>query len=282
MITRRQFLAGLAGSLSLSAGGAGYVSRIEPRWLAISKWRVPLAKFSGGSTVRVLHLSDFHFSSVVPLDFIAESIERGLAERPDLIAVTGDFFTSGTHDVTSYAEVLGRLSAAAPTFACLGNHDGGPWSQRHGGIKTNVAVLGLLASAGILALVNESGAIKIKGRGIQLIGLADLWSGQCDPARAFALTPPRDGAMRLVLNHNPDAKMLLHPFDWDVMLSGHTHGGQVVLPFIGAPFAPVHDKRYLRGLYPWSNRWLHITSGVGNLHGIRFNCRPEVSVLEIG
>jgi predicted MPP superfamily phosphohydrolase len=56
----------------------------------------------------------------------------------------------------------------------------------------------------------------------------------------------------------------------------------VFLPLIGAPFAPVNDKRYLRGLYAWENRWLHITRGVGNLHGIRFNCRTEVSVLEIG
>ena len=144
------------------------------------------------------------------------------------------------------------------------------------------AVLGLLRDANITCLVNESRTIVVRNQPIQFIGVGDLWSGMCDPHTAFAGTPPREGAMRLLLNHNPDAKDMLRTFDWDVMLCGHTHGGQVRLPLIGAPFVPVQDKRYIRGLYPWDNRWLHITSGVGNLHGIRFNCRPEVSVLTVG
>ena len=65
------------------------------------------------------------------------------------------------------------------------------------------------------------------------------------------------------------------------MLSGHTHGGQLSLPVIGTPFAPVRDKRFVHGLHSWNNRRLHITSGVGALHHMRFNCRPEVSLLEL-
>jgi predicted MPP superfamily phosphohydrolase len=93
---------------------------------------------------------------------------------------------------------------------------------------------------------------------------------------------PKGDTLRILLNHNPDAKDLVRSYEWDLMLCGHTHGGQVCLPFIGAPFAPVRDKRYLHGLYAWNKRWLHISSGVGNLHGIRFNCRPEVSLLTVG
>ncbi len=83
------------------------------------------------------------------------------------------------------------------------------------------------------------------------------------------------------MSHNPDTKVMLQNYSWDVMLSGHTHGGQIWLPIIGAPFAPVEDKRFIAGLYRWDNRWIHITKGIGNVHGLRFNCRPEVSLLTI-
>lgn len=67
------------------------------------------------------------------------------------------------------------------------------------------------------------------------------------------------------------------------MLSGHTHGGQIVVPLLGwRPFAPVRDLRYVEGLHEWSGRQIYTTRGVGNLHGLRFNCPPEVSVLEVG
>ena len=85
----------------------------------------------------------------------------------------------------------------------------------------------------------------------------------------------------VLLSHNPDTKDHLLDFAWDVMLSGHTHGRQLSLPLIGEPFSPIVDKRYVRGLYRWENRWLHISAGVGSLHTARFNCRPEVSLLTL-
>jgi hypothetical protein len=84
-----------------------------------------------------------------------------------------------------------------------------------------------------------------------------------------------------VLCHNPDAKELFRRHDGYLMLCGHTHGGQLRLPLLGTPFAPVRDKRYVEGLHPWAGRWLYTTRGVGNLHGLRFHCPPEVSVLDI-
>ena len=73
----------------------------------------------------------------------------------------------------------------------------------------------------------------------------------------------------------------MQQYPWDLMLSGHTHGGQLWIPFIGAPFAPVRDKRFVKGLVRWQNRWVHVTKGVGNLHGMRLNCPPEVSLLTL-
>src|SRR5437868_2332190 len=78
------------------------------------------------------------------------------------------------------------------------------------------------------------------------------------------------------------SKDMLGAFDWDLMLSGHTHGGQVIIPFDGPRFAPVVDKRYVAGLRPWGSRQIHVSRGVGNLGGVRFGCRPEVSLLKVG
>lgn len=264
--------------------GAGlvYVRRIEPRWLAVSRIRVPLNR-TGQSIVpvRVLQLSDLHLSPEVSLEYIAESIDLGLSTRPDVIVLTGDYFTGPAQTVSEYADVLRRLSAAAPTFACLGNHDGGQWSRARGGLESADAVVNMLGGAGIACLINEGREVRVHGRTIQLIGVGDFWSGLCKPDTAFANVPARGDAVRLLLNHNPDAKVMLRSHDWDLMLCGHTHGGQLRLPLIGAPYAPVRDKRYIHGLHSWENRWLHITSGVGNLHGVRFNCRPEVTVLTL-
>ena len=281
-LSRRSFLVGL-GSAAVAAAGAAIYGRFgEPHWLEISRRRIRIHRGDGAAApVRIVHLSDFHASRVVPYAFIAESVTAGIAEQPDLIALTGDFFTKRAHDLDRYVGILRRLSAAAPAFACLGNHDGGPWTRVAGGNATIDEALLLLRAAGIRCLQNDAAELSLRGRALQMIGVGDLWSGLCHPAEAFARAPSRGTATRILLNHNPDAKEALRPFDWDVMLCGHTHGGQIRIPFLGTPFAPVADKRYVEGLHRWSERWLNITRGVGNLHGVRLNCRPEICVIEL-
>ena len=279
-LTRRRFLIGLAGTAA--AGSAIYSRFGEPHWLEVCRLKIPLSGAAGTAPpIRLVHLSDFHASPVVSLEFIDEAVTLALAQRPDVIALTGDFFTKQLQDAARFAKILKRLVVAAPTFGCLGNHDGGPWARSAGGNATLDEVLALLHDAEITCLHNDARSLTVRGRSLQLVGVGDLWSGMCDPTTAFARTPPRGTAARILLNHNPDAKQRLRAFDWDLVLCGHTHGGQVRLPLIGTPFAPVADRRYVQGLHRWEDRWLHITRGVGNLHGLRFNCRPEVSVLDI-
>jgi hypothetical protein len=100
-----------------------------------------------------------------------------------------------------------------------------------------------------------------------------------DGELAFAEVPADDPA--ILLAHNPDTKDVLGDRPWDLMLSGHTHGGQVVLPIVGERFVPVRDKRFIAGLKRWNGRQVYVTRGVGNIDGVRVNCRPEVSVLDL-
>ena len=74
---------------------------------------------------------------------------------------------------------------------------------------------------------------------------------------------------------------MMADFPWHLMLSGHTHGGQIVVPVLGLSPAPVDDKRYVKGLKPWNGRLIHVSAGVGNIDGVRFNCRPQVNVLDL-
>ncbi|MEY2877668.1 MAG: phosphodiesterase YaeI [Verrucomicrobiota bacterium] len=281
MPTRRKFIITLGAGAAAVFGGITYARWGEPRWLDVQRVRVPLAREPGAPPLRVLQLSDFHDSAIVPRALIAQAITLGLAERPDVIALTGDFFTNVLRDGAGFVAELARLAAAAPTFACLGNHDGGPWTGRCGGYHSIDEALALLRAANITCLHNDSAALTLKGRAVQLVGVGDFWSGMCQPTIAFARAPARAGALRILLNHNPDAKDLLREFDWDLVLCGHTHGGQLRLPLLGTPFAPVVDKRYVEGLHRWQDRWLYVTRGVGNLHGLRFNCRPQVSVIDV-
>lgn len=281
-LTRRRFFGALAGGAAGVLGGAAYAHEIEPGWLEVHRVDVLLGATEKREPVRILHLSDLHASPVVPLEFIAKAVALGLAQRPDVIALTGDYFTRGLDNEAELAAVLRPLAAAAPTFAVLGNHDGGRWAKDFGGYPTTQKAEALLAAAGARLLKNACVSLTVRGRPFQFIGVGDYWNGDCRTDVAFAATPPRGTATRVVLNHNPDAKDLLKPFDWDLVLCGHTHGGQLRVPLLGTPFAPVRDKRYVEGLHRWENRWLYVTHGVGNLHGLRLNCRPQVSVLDLG
>lgn len=151
----------------------------------------------------------------------------------------------------AYAQVLAKLPKVAPCFAVFGNHDGGKWSDSVRGYADLTKVRELLRRASIRVLYNISEQIIIKGRAIRLFRFGDLWAEEFDAKAAFSGANQQSNEYRVVLSHNPDTKQLLKDFTWDLMLSGHTHGGQLYLPIIGAPFAPVHDKRFVQGLNAW-------------------------------
>ena len=276
-MSRRRFLGGVSVA---AAGTLGYAHFFEAHWLQKSFFSVPL---SGGNRppVKLLHLSDLHASPVVSLGYIRKAIDAGLNWKPDLICLTGDFITSQFKDLTGYVDVLRRLSQTAPTFASLGNHDGGRWAREEGGYTSVGWISELLETSAIRLLHNQSVATRVNGRDLNLVGLGDLWAEDLDAQRGFAGSTVRRGET-ILLSHNPDTKEHLGIFNWQLMLSGHTHGGQLRVPWMGAtPFAPVRDKRFVAGLHRWNDRWIHITKGIGSVFGMRINCPPEVSFLTL-
>jgi predicted MPP superfamily phosphohydrolase len=216
----------------------------------------------------------------VPLSLIESAVTLGLHEKPDVICLTGDFIT-GKEDLSggTYARTLSRLSACAPTFAVLGNHDGGVWARERGGYTDHGAVETLLERSGIHLLHNVSRQIQVRSARMTIAGVGDLWADEISPRPAFSGLDA--GLPVVLLSHNPDSKDVLDNFTWDLMLSGHTHGGQIIIPFDGPRFAPVLDKRYVAGLGAWGSRQIHVSRGIGSVGGVRFRCRPEVNLLTL-
>jgi hypothetical protein len=268
-------IAGLLFALFLAV--AIYARFVEPFWIEVRRVDIPLDGLT--APIRVAHLSDWHTAPAV-----YATIDRSIAEteraQPDLIFLTGDFVSATTgFDADWLVSRLHAVSRIAPTRAVLGNHDGGAWNAAYGDSDSTEAIRAVLKRARVPILDNECERFAIRGAAVQVVGVGDLWSGEMDGHAAFASadrSPPT-----ILLSHNPDSKAPLAKFDWDLMLSGHTHGGQVVVPILGWNPAPVYDRRYLRGLYEWKGRRIYISRGVGSGFPMRFNARPDVSILDL-
>jgi uncharacterized protein len=276
-VTRRNFFFGTAGA---SVGSYSYAYYFEPAWLEATEKQVAIARGRLRRPLRILHLSDLHASEFIPMRYLAEAFGKGLAAKPDLICLTGDYITSDRDfDAAAYVKTLKILTSAAPTYAALGNHDGGDWAARSGWFPTPDPVVKILEQAGVHVLRNRHERVATVAGAVHLVGLGDWWSNDCFGEAAFAGVPRGEEPV-VCLNHNPDGKQECLRAPWELMLCGHTHGGQVMIPLYGPPRVPILDKRYAAGLNPFDGgRWIHATRGVGNILGFRINCRPELSTL---
>ena len=285
-VSRRRILIRLLAAISPPIFGALY-AKFESNWLDLSQNKISFPGILKQQEILILHLSDLHLSKTFSLEKIDSALQDGFSASPDACFITGDFVT----DIPSKAELegLGKLlfkfSSKTPTYACLGNHDGGVWSSSKGGLESSNEIRTMLRKARVRLLLNEELKVKIKGTPLRIVGLGDLWSEQCFPK--LCLSPLSKSSKKepvILMCHNPDAKDILKSYHWNLMLSGHTHGGQFIVPFTKfAPFAPVADKSMIDGLHEWEDsRYIQISKGVGNLYGFRFNCRPEINLLRLG
>ena len=235
-------------------------------------------------------LSDLHSSPIVSKDHLRYAAELLMAEKPDMVALTGDFIGhtfrfpgEPYHDfdrryVADMVEALSVLRAPHGLYGVLGNHDF--WSGPHA-VKTLVG--DFEDGLGVQWLRNRHVYLARGEERVVLAGVDDYWQDSCSPEEAVK-DAPSDTA-RILLSHNPEINERLMPehHGIDLVLSGHTHGGQIKLPFIGAPFAAsVRRAKYLEGLVRDGERQTYITRGVGHLVApIRFLCPPEATLITL-
>jgi uncharacterized protein len=279
-MSRRAFLkngirwgAGLAGA---AAFGTGYTIGLEPRMLEVVRIRLELpnmpAAFRG---VTVAHFSDVHFGFHFNLKRLRTLVDRIGEEKADMIVFTGDLVEEAVGNAgLEMAEILGRLKAPLGKFAVLGNHDYYHNEQE---------VADVLELGGFRCLRNESLLVEKDGESIRVTGVEDYTKGRPNMENALKASTP--GEFCMLLAHTPDfaIKALQHPVH--LQLSGHSHGGQIRMPFRGPIIKVPGARLFSDGLVqiPGGKLQLYTNRGIG-VTGlpVRFLCRPELTLHTFG
>jgi predicted MPP superfamily phosphohydrolase len=280
--TRRRFLK--AGAC-VAAGAALYSGEIERHWIEIAHRAVTIpglnAAFDG---LRVAQLSDIHFDEFTEPIFLSDAIHRINEFNPDAVFLTGDFVTHSPISKRVFkdaewrcAEILNQLQCRQ-RYASLGNHDVLVGKEK---------VIAALTANAITVINNSYLPVERGGGRFWLASVEDPLEGHPDPEAAIPASirnVPNEPV--ILLCHGPDYadNLLRLPAGQAValMLSGHTHGGQVCLPFFGPLVLPRFGQKYVKGWFQIGNLQLHVSRGLGTV-GVpfRFNCPPEITFLTL-
>ena len=270
---RRKFLRYLIGA-GMAGATAGYPVFIERRVILQTHYRIRIPNlppaFRG---FRIVHLSDLHHGFLMPLSVIQGVVARVNRIPRDVVVCTGDYVheRNTTAEIDSVWPVLSQLTAPGGVFAVLGNHD--HWAD------TGRSLYWLKKSGQDIR--GKARAIKREGRQLWVAGGGDFWEDHIGIDAVLRPIPP--DAHRILLVHNPDSADSAFSGRVDLILAGHTHGGQVRIPFWGAPVLPVRNKSYSSGVIRTARgHTMFISRGIGwAIYPIRFNYYPEIAVVEL-
>ena len=253
----------IAGALCLLWGFL-----IEPNLLFIKKYQIKSAKLS---RLKVVFISDIH-ASKRDSGRIEKIVEKSNLQKPDLIILGGDFINGHSEksslSVDIIAKKLSKLEARYGIFSVLGNHD---W------YLDGHAVRHELEKVGIIVLENENTIVNINGTAVTIAGIAD------DTTRKPDIDKTLKGSSDTIIfiTHSPDVFPNISK-DTEIVLAGHTHGGQVVIPFYGAPITnSFYGQKYRYGLVNENNKTMIITGGIGtSVLPVRFFAPPEIVAID--
>lgn len=266
-MTRRTFL---GGSLA-AAGSLSYARWLEPKWVSITS--IKKAVHFLPAPLRVVHLTDLHFIPGRDERWLREAVAMSNRMKPDLVLITGDFLDHQWSTLSPLLQELKGLQARLGIYGCPGNHD--VW------IRAGEALRNPLRSAGIELLRNQLTRVADRGAHLTLAGVDSCWGGSPEVDRTI-----RQGAGHVAL-------FLAHePVIWDrvrghigMQFSGHTHGGQCAVPWLGwAPVVPRFGRPYVYGHFadPQNHSQLFVSRGLGTTGiPVRFGCPPEVVVMDL-
>ncbi|MGH9160269.1 MAG: metallophosphoesterase [Vicinamibacteraceae bacterium] len=266
-LTRRDWLrtaAAAAVGAAVGTGAHGY--SFERLHLGVTRAQLPVSGLPPAlAGLRLGLLTDTHLSTLVPHELIERAVALLLDERPDLIVLGGDYVTWGNRRfVTPAAEVLRPLTAPQGVFAILGNHDDDHDMPR------------ALSRAGFEVLEDARTTVRIRGEPVDLLGLRFWTRTMVDLARLLRGARPTT----FLLAHDPRRLHQASALGVPLVLSGHTHGGQVVLPYVGA----LAGRKFpvLAGVARREHTTVFVSRGVGTVYvPCRINCPPEVAVLTL-
>jgi predicted MPP superfamily phosphohydrolase len=272
---RRSFVL-IAALAVLIVGGGIWAFWLEPASLTVVEDRVTIP-WRGSGPLRIALLTDLHIGSPFNgIDKLRDVVRRTNAANPDIICLLGDLVIQGVVGgrfvpPEEIAAELQPLHARSGTFAVLGNHDG--WFDHD-------RVARAVTNAGITIVEERAVRVHTSAGLVWIAGVSDLWTGVHDVK--VALASVTDNEPVLLMTHNPDVFPTV-PDRVSLTLAGHTHGGQVLLPFVGRPIVPSRfGQRYAAGHVIEGNRHMYVGTGVGtSIVPVRFRVPPTVVIVRI-
>jgi predicted MPP superfamily phosphohydrolase len=273
-LTRRQFLGALAATPLVAVAGVSACARlVEPYRYWISETDIFIRDLPERfENFRITQLTDIHHSRILGLDEVRRVVALAQQTKPDMFVLTGDYTTTYRRFIEPCAEALAPLNAPEGVWAVLGNHD-------H---YTDPELTTRALQRQHIAVMNNVHTTLQRGPdALQLSGIDDWTWNAVDWPAAFAglkRTTPT-----ILLSHQPTVLDLEQIRDVSLILSGHTHGGQVRFPFVGAPARyATNDLKYDRGLFRRGTTQLYVSSGTGVIGlPVRLGARPEIAVLRL-
>ncbi|MCM3652428.1 metallophosphoesterase [Metabacillus litoralis] len=280
LYSRRSFLKGLftfsLTSMLTVAGGYTYARHIEPALLDITKKsithpKIPLA-FDG---FKIVQFSDTHLSEFFTLNKLNKIVTKINQLTPDLIIFTGDLMDEPNQykQINNIAPILQKLKAPFGKYAVYGNHD-------HGGYGTDI-YRNVITMSGFTLLQNEvTNVSMLDGNKIGIAGLDDLMLGK--PNFESTLGNLKEDRFNILLAHEPDAALKAKAYNIDFQVSGHSHGGQIQVPFYGPLITPPYSTVYSEGMYDVGKMKLYVNRGLGTTRlPFRFLSPPEITIFTL-
>ncbi len=277
-ITRRRFLRGAFGVGLTAFGSYEWAKRVEPNWTQVVDVDIPLRhlprEFDG---FQIAQISDIHIEGGAMAQRFPTLCEQVTGLNPDCIVITGDFITyPNTWSQKYFAGALPSLKAREGVFGVRGNHD-----VLSGQVLKGCDMSAAMKSGGVRELFNAVRTVERGGAKLHLCGVDDPWQGKPDIARVESQIG--DGEAAVLLAHEPDFALdYAQNRKFGLMLSGHSHGGQVCLPG-GIPIhLPPLCDRFPRGLYETDGMWHYTNRGLGTVGpAMRFFSRPEITMIRL-
>ena len=271
--SRRQFLGWSAGALACAALYPTEISRHE---LTIEKHDILLERLPDAFRgMRIVQISDFHFEEFDEAWFLKLVVDEVNRLKPDMVLLTGDFVSYGPFSreygrkrANPCAELLSQI-ACRQRYCVLGNHDC---------VVGAKLVTDALEMHGLPVLQNRAIPLEKDGQRVWLVGLGSASMAQSHPEKAIPKAAVRDGEAMLLMSHEPDILPEISRYGVDLMIAGHTHGGQIRFPFVPPMFLPPMGKIYVEGLFRLGRTQLYVNRGLGAvLIPARLNCPPEIT-----
>jgi predicted MPP superfamily phosphohydrolase len=290
---------------------------IEPRLIFTSKLNFSIANLHKDlNGFKILQISDIHLNQQSSSTFLNKLVQKIKALSPDLIVMTGDFICySQLDNPEKLQSLLQQFKAPYGCFAILGNHDYASFvsinengdydvitppssslsrafsrliepitltknfTERAKNISFHQELIDLLKLTPFRLLHNVTEIISVKNAKLNISGLGEYCLGKTDPQLAFK--DYNHNYPGIILLHNPDGISLLKTYPGSIILSGHSHGGQVNLPWMWKKFTLLENMNFKRGLKKWGNKWLYINRGLGSVLPFRWFAPPEILLLTL-